>query len=136
MVSSCSRGRHLPAIVLLASLYAQGEGVREDSDEALRRLKSAAEQNCGLAKTELTVPEKPPISHNQASFSRGAVGVVASTSVLKGMLFQIKRADPVAFGAVAVLLIFAALLELPGQEGCENRPYTRLERGSISRHSF
>jgi len=40
----------------------------------------------------------------------GAAGAAAATSVLKGMLFHVRRADPIALGAVAILLMFAAWL--------------------------
>ena len=58
----------------------------------------------------------------------GAAGAAAATSVLKGMLFHVRRADPIALGAVAILLMFAAWLAcyLPARKAARIDPLLAL----------
>jgi putative ABC transport system permease protein len=58
----------------------------------------------------------------------GTAGGAAATSLLKGILFQVKRADPIAFGGVAILLSFAALLAcyLPARNAAQIDPIQTL----------
>jgi predicted permease len=58
----------------------------------------------------------------------GAAGATAATSVLKGMLFHVRRADPIALGAVAILLMFAAWLAcyLPARKAARTDPLLAL----------
>ena len=58
----------------------------------------------------------------------GAAGAAAATSLLKGILFHVKRADPIALGGVAVLLAFAALLAcyLPARRAARIDPLRAL----------
>jgi len=58
----------------------------------------------------------------------GAAGAAAATSVLKGMLFHVRRADPIVLGAVAILLIFAAWLAcyLPARKAARIDPLLAL----------
>ena len=58
----------------------------------------------------------------------GAAGGAAATSLLKGILFHVDRADPIALGGVAILLIFAALLAcyLPARNAAQIDPIQAL----------
>lgn len=58
----------------------------------------------------------------------GAAGGAAATSLLKGILFRVRPADPVSLGGVAILLIFAAFLAcyLPARNAAQIVPIQAL----------
>ena len=58
----------------------------------------------------------------------GAAGAATATALLKEMLSHVKRGDPIALGAVAILLICAALLAcyLPARNAARTDPILAL----------